>query len=726
MSAPTSAEVKQCFDKIDTDGGGTLSLEEVAQAMEMMQVDISPADLARCFVRADEDNEGELDLDEFTRLVKSLEHGPVQPTPTDKRSEAAVALRKRRHRHAASSRKLDTTSFRHQWTSVKDAKQAPRRTADRVVHRASWARQAEDWGGLRAGFDDTLVEPWDDKLDLPEWQRDIKPPAWLRRAKQKLSGAEERRAKAKNRLRAISSQAITLQRESDHTTLLAPSEPKLDHDRHQLEDDSNTSLSNPSFSQLRRNHVEQLRRIDTAQSVEHFLYYLPADQASRFGQLHGKLVESRPSTAGDSSSRPARLSALSATSRRTGNRSTSRSASRSCDGAHTRGNNSTGRAAPLSFARLRSTALDGSRRSADSDAEDLEKWGGWADDIHAIRDQELQSAKLAAEDEVAAAGARAQAAQHADVMVDLQAAVKELREAQLTIERYRKALGKRVGWQELLGSLRQQGSPERDPQAEVASEHNQETTKSPERNDDSKKDEAEEAAKEEEDSDTLVDQAARRARLVRRRKLAARASMQALKVSEQEVKARATAARAELLQSQTALVFAKRAIDLERRRAARAAAGIALAPTPIYASGENTQRSVDTVHQLEKAIQESGTFLALEEYSLMALKDEQVNLQKLLHEVDIALPLTTRRSGLSQATPQPKGARAGSPEGAEAPPGRHLDVDAAALLSKAEVAANKLEQLGQRVAQCRNAALKSLAARLRQIEEQLALRNAKD
>ena len=62
MSAPTVAEMKKCFDKIDTDGGGTLSLEEVAQAMEMMQVDISPAELARSFVRADEDNEAHLRL----------------------------------------------------------------------------------------------------------------------------------------------------------------------------------------------------------------------------------------------------------------------------------------------------------------------------------------------------------------------------------------------------------------------------------------------------------------------------------------------------------------------------------------------------------------------------------------------------------------------------------------------------------------------------------------
>ena len=91
--------------------------------------------------RADSDNEGELDLQEFTQLVKSLEHGPVRPTPSDRRSEAALALRTRRHRHAKLSQGLDTTTFRHQWTSTEDAKDAPRRSADRVVHRATWARQ---------------------------------------------------------------------------------------------------------------------------------------------------------------------------------------------------------------------------------------------------------------------------------------------------------------------------------------------------------------------------------------------------------------------------------------------------------------------------------------------------------------------------------------------------------------------------------------------------------
>lgn len=717
MSAPTAAEMKQCFDQIDVDGGGALSLHEVAQAMEKMKVEISPADLARSFARADTDNQGELDLQEFTKLVQSLEHGPVEPTPTDRRSEAAVELRKRRHRHVASSRRLDTTSYRHQWTSAEDAKRASRRTADRVVHRATWARQPEDWGGLRAGFEDTLVEPWDDKLDLPEWQRNFKPPAWLRRAEQKLSGAEDRRSKAKNRLRAISSQAATLQRESDYTIaeeVPTAQDVEQDRARQHIDNDDASSLADPSFSQLRRNHAEQLRRIDTAQSVEHFLYYLPADQAARFGHLHDQLVESRPSTAGDSRARPARLSALSPTTRR----SSSRSGSRSHDGPHSRGNNVTRRSAPLSFARLRSTALEGSARDMDNDVDDLEKWGGWADDIHAIRDQELQSAKRVAQKEIAAATARERAAQHADVMADLQAAVNALRQAEVSIERYRKAFGNRVGWMELVESLQQQAQP--NPEAELRSDTAlTQGLQSAERDDCSKKTKAcEEQQAESAVPLTKGEKAARRARLVRGRKLVARANMQALKLSEQEVTARATAARAEFLQSKAALAFAKRGIALERARIARAA----LAPTPTSVGVEGSHQSLDSVRQLEKTLQEAGASMALEEYSLLALKDEQANLHNLLHEVDTALPLTTRRSGLSQAKSPHKAARIRLPLASDARHQHDPDEDAAGLLSKAEVAANQLELLGQRVAECRQAALRSLAARLRQIEEELQLR----
>ena len=114
--------------------------------------------------------------------------------------------------------------------------------------------------------------------------------------------------------------------------------------------------------------------------------------------------------------------------------------------------------------------------------------------------------------------------------------------------------------------------------------------------------------------------------------------------------------------------------------------------------------------------------MALEEYSLLALKDEQASLQNLLHEVDTALPLTTRRSGLSQAHSPHKAARIRAPLASDTRHQHDPDEDAADLLSKAEVAANQLELLGQRVAKCREAALRSLAARLRQIDEELKLR----
>jgi len=138
--------------------------------------------------------------------------------------------------------------------------------------------------------------------------------------------------------------------------------------------------------------------------------------------------------------------------------------------------------------------------------------------------------------------------------------------------------------------------------------------------------------------------------------------------------------------------------------------------------------------QLKKLHTEAKGALALEEYSLLALKDEQEQLKQLLHEVDGALPLTTRRSGLTQARPLTKdGPPTSSSEAAaavtddeeedEEEEEDELDVKTAAELEfKAETAARKLEVLSETVAHCRNAALRSLAARLRQTEEQLALR----
>ena len=80
----------------------------------------------------------------------------------------------------------------------------------------------------------------------------------------------------------------------------------------------------------------------------------------------------------------------------------------------------------------------------------------------------------------------------------------------------------------------------------------------------------------------------------------------------------------------------------------------------------------------------------------------------LLHEIDATLPLTTRRSGLSQAETSANAAESGSPPAVDAPYLLHVDhedqadpqEDQATLLCKAEVAANQLELLGQRVSQC--------------------------
>ena len=131
----------KAFASIDTDGGGTLSLQEVTAAMVKMKMKISPPDLARTFARMDADHSGELDLDEFKHLVKSLEVGPVEPTLRDRRSEAAVRLLQKRHLCSGSGFDLrfDTSTMRGRC-----------RTEARAAHRARWAKQTEDWGGLPA------------------------------------------------------------------------------------------------------------------------------------------------------------------------------------------------------------------------------------------------------------------------------------------------------------------------------------------------------------------------------------------------------------------------------------------------------------------------------------------------------------------------------------------------------------------------------------------------
>ena len=133
----------KAFASIDTDGGGTLSLQEVTAAMVKMKMKISPPDLARTFARMDADHSGELDLDEFKHLVKSLEVGPVEPTLRDRRSEAAVRLLQKRHLCSGSGFDLrfDTSTMRDA------ARRAPRTArAGRSRRRtgAGWGRGHAD------------------------------------------------------------------------------------------------------------------------------------------------------------------------------------------------------------------------------------------------------------------------------------------------------------------------------------------------------------------------------------------------------------------------------------------------------------------------------------------------------------------------------------------------------------------------------------------------------
>jgi hypothetical protein len=82
----------------------------------------------------------------------------------------------------------------------------------------------------------------------------------------------------------------------------------------------------------------------------------------------------------------------------------------------------------VSLVRLKQAAReDDGRGSGPSD--DLDKWGGWADDIQTMREQEANQNRRIAERNEAAAASREQAAKHQEVMRGLKAATRELRDA---------------------------------------------------------------------------------------------------------------------------------------------------------------------------------------------------------------------------------------------------------------------------------------------------------
>lgn len=61
--------MREVFDLMDKDSGGTLSLEEIKQLMEMLGMKIPPDELEELVMSIDEDGSGQIDFEEFLQIM---------------------------------------------------------------------------------------------------------------------------------------------------------------------------------------------------------------------------------------------------------------------------------------------------------------------------------------------------------------------------------------------------------------------------------------------------------------------------------------------------------------------------------------------------------------------------------------------------------------------------------------------------------------------------------
>ena len=83
------AELKEAFNAIDLDGGGTIDLDELRDAFKTYGEGITEAELDKLVRQIDENGDGELDFDEFKELM-------LTALPPDADAEAKLLRRKAR------------------------------------------------------------------------------------------------------------------------------------------------------------------------------------------------------------------------------------------------------------------------------------------------------------------------------------------------------------------------------------------------------------------------------------------------------------------------------------------------------------------------------------------------------------------------------------------------------------------------------------------------------
>jgi calmodulin len=69
LSPEELTEFKEIFDLVDTDGGGTISKDELRTLMETLGLHPTEEELDAMMTEVDEDGSGDIDFDEFVRVM---------------------------------------------------------------------------------------------------------------------------------------------------------------------------------------------------------------------------------------------------------------------------------------------------------------------------------------------------------------------------------------------------------------------------------------------------------------------------------------------------------------------------------------------------------------------------------------------------------------------------------------------------------------------------------
>lgn len=79
---------KRIFEELDSDGSGSLQVEEMGKAMKMMGIELTAAEVVRLTARLDLDGDGDINYMEFIRFVKVGGEEGDGRTATDKLEDA--------------------------------------------------------------------------------------------------------------------------------------------------------------------------------------------------------------------------------------------------------------------------------------------------------------------------------------------------------------------------------------------------------------------------------------------------------------------------------------------------------------------------------------------------------------------------------------------------------------------------------------------------------------